>query len=384
MPDDRITSREFDDLLRARTPLLDVRAPVEFQHGAIPGAVNLPLLDDDERHRVGIRYREAGQDAAIRLGEELVAGAVRAERLDGWCRFLAAEPQALLYCFRGGLRSARVRDWLRERGHRIPVVDGGYKALRAHLLRRLDTLGERLPLRVVGGRTGTGKTRLLERIERSIDLEGLARHRGSAFGPRVDPQPAPIDFENRLAVELMILAAGPGSEERAAALADPAAAPPIAIEDESRNVGRLSVPTALVENMARSPLVLVEATMEERVRITLEDYVIAGRAEHEAQHGAEAGFDAFADYLLGALGKVRRRLGGARHSELEACMRDALALQHAAHDVSAHETWIRRMLEEYYDPMYDYQLEGKLDRVCFRGTQNEVEDWLRQETTAGT
>ena len=382
------TARDFDDLLCARTPLLDVRAPVEFAHGAIPGATNLPLLDDEERHRVGIRYRQAGQDAAIRLGHELVSGAVRAARTDSWCRYLDAHPDAHLYCFRGGLRSATVRDWLHERGYRVPVIEGGYKALRNHLLARLEALGGAAALRVVGGRTGTGKTRLLERITRSIDLEGLANHRGSAFGPRVYGQPAPIDFENRLAVELLILAGAADSSspstdpstDRSPA-PDPATQLPIAIEDESRNVGRLSVPAALVANMAEAPLVLVEASMDERVQITLEDYVIAGRAEHEARYGAEAGFEAFSDYLLGALGKVRRRLGGVRHGELDACMQEALALQRDRGDVSAHEHWIRRLLEEYYDPMYDYQLAGKLDRVCFRGTREEVEDWLLQETT---
>ncbi|MDZ7826277.1 MAG: tRNA 2-selenouridine(34) synthase MnmH [Gammaproteobacteria bacterium] len=360
----RLGPGDFDRLLLAQRPLLDVRAPVEFCRGSIPGAVNLPLLEDEERHQVGIRYRQAGQEAAISLGHELVSGTVREQRITAWSAFVDARPDAVLYCFRGGLRSRIAHDWIAECGRRIPVVEGGYKALRRHLLAQLERLGSELPLLVIGGRTGTGKTRLLDRLARSIDLEGLARHRGSAFGPRVDPQPAPIDFENRLALRLMQLEAS-------------ATAAPVAIEDESRNVGRLSVPPALLASMAGAPLMLLEASVEERVRVTLEDYVIAGRREHEARFGEDEGFRAFSDYLLGALGRVRRRLGGARHAEIEASMREALELQERTGDPSGHEHWIRRMLVEYYDPMYDHQLSGKLDRVIARGDMDELEARIR-------
>jgi tRNA 2-selenouridine synthase len=366
----RLHAGVFDRLLLEQRPLLDVRAPVEFRQGSIPGAVNLPLLEDEERHRVGIRYRQAGQEAAIALGHELVGGAVREQRIEAWSAFVDAHPEAALYCFRGGLRSRIARDWIAGSGRRIPVVEGGYKALRRHLIDHLARLGATLPLLVIGGRTGTGKTRLLDRLERSIDLEGLARHRGSAFGPRVDPQPAPIDFENRLALRMLQLEVD-GSA-------------PVAIEDESRNVGRLSVPPELLASMAQAPLLLLEATVEERVRVTLEDYVIAGRREHEARFGKDEGFRAFSDYLLGALGRVRKRLGGARHAEIEASMRDALALQQRSGDPSGHEDWIRRMLVEYYDPMYDHQLSGKLDRVVARGRMDELEARIRslQESVA--
>ncbi|HSG89789.1 MAG TPA: tRNA 2-selenouridine(34) synthase MnmH [Pseudomonadales bacterium] len=363
----RLTSTSFDDLLRSQRPLLDVRAPVEFARGAIPNATNLPLMDDDERHRVGIRYKEAGQDAAVALGHELVAGPVRRARLEAWIDWHRAHPDGVLYCFRGGQRSRIVHDWMAAEGHALPVVDGGYKALRTHLMTRLETLAAALPLRVLGGRTGTGKTRLLVRLSRHLDLEGLARHRGSAFGPRVDPQPTPIDFENALAAALLAL---------------DGAAPelPVAIEDESRNVGRLSVPPALLETMGRAPIALVECPVEDRVQVTLEDYVIAGRAEYEARHGEEQGFAAFEAYLLGALTRVRKRLGGARHAELERLMRDALERQRRTGDANDHRRWIERMLVDYYDPMYDYQIGGKLERVCFRGTPDAVLEWLREQT----
>ncbi len=102
--------------MRERRVLIDVRAPVEFRQGALPGAVNLPLMDDDERHRIGIEYKQAGQDAAIALGEQLVAGSVRAERVDAWRRLLDRHPDALIYCFRGGQRSRIAQQWLAEAG----------------------------------------------------------------------------------------------------------------------------------------------------------------------------------------------------------------------------------------------------------------------------
>lgn len=364
-----LTREDFDRLLLDGRPLLDVRAPVEYERGAIPGAVNLPLLDDDERHAVGLRYKQAGQDAAIALGHELVGGERRAARTRAWTEWVDAHPDGLLYCFRGGLRSRTVQQWVAETGRSLPLVEGGYKALRAHLLARLDTLAASLPLLVVGGRTGTGKTRLLTRVPRSIDLEGLAHHRGSAFGPRARPQPAPIDFENRLALRLMHLAA-----ESATA--------PVAIEDESRNVGRLSVPPALVATMAEAPLVLLDESLETRVEITLQEYVVDGLAEHREVHG-DGGFEALADHLVGALGKVRRRLGGARHAEVDALLRDALDVQRRSGDIDAHRAWIRRMLGEYYDPMYDHQLEGKRERIVFQGDAAAVRDWLLERQRSG-
>jgi tRNA 2-selenouridine synthase len=361
-----VAADAFDDLFLAGTPLLDVRAPVEFARGAFPGATNLPLLDDEERARVGTRYKQAGHDAAVRLGHELVSGATRAARIEAWAAWARAHPDGVLYCFRGGQRSRIAQEWLAEAGATVPRVEGGYKALRAHLLAHLEALGAALPLRVLGGRTGTGKTRLLAELPRSLDLEGLANHRGSAFGPRATPQPPPVAFENALAVRLLVLARD--GRER-----------PVAVEDESRNVGRLSVPTALFAQLSASPLALVERSLEERVEITLAEYVTDATREYASLHG-EAGFDRYRDYLLTSIDKVRRRLGGERHGRFRRWMEDALALQARTGAVDAHRGWIRGMLEEYYDPMYDHQLAAKADRVAFRGGPQEVVAWLREQT----
>ena len=359
-----VAPSEFDALLLDRRPLLDLRAPVEFARGSIPNATSLPLLTDEERARVGTCHRHSGPQAARRLGHELVSGEVRAARLDAWCAWVDAHPGGALYCFRGGERSHVVRDWLAETGREVPLVEGGYKALRGHLRARLETLGRSAGLVVVGGRTGTAKTGIIERLDRSLDLEGLARHRGSAFGRRVGGQPTPVDFENAVALRLMELAADA----------------PLAVEDESRNVGRLSVPPALVANMAAAPLALVEMPLAFRVETTLDAYIVGACREHQADAGAEAGFEAFAEQLRDALGRIRRRLGGARHAEVCAQFEDALARHRASGDVDAHRGWIERLLVEYYDPMYDYQLEGKRERVVFRGTVAEVEAWVAART----
>lgn len=365
----RIAANEFDRLLLDGVPLLDLRAPSEFARGALPQSLNLPLLDDDERHQVGLRYKQSGQEAAVTLGHKLVSGQTREQRLAAWCDWADAHPEGAIYCWRGGQRSSIVQQWLAAEGRQVPRIEGGYKALRQHLLHVTDRLAPRLPLLVLGGRTGTGKTRLLAEIERSLDLEGIAQHRGSAFGGRPGGQPPPAGFENALAVRLLQLQhMGPG---------------PIVVEDESRNIGRLSLPEALIDNLAKAPLLLVELSLEERVEITLEDYIVAGLAEREACQGEE-GFAVFAAWLRDAMHRIRKRLGGVRHRELTALLEDALGIQAATGDPAAHRHWITALLADYYDPMYDYQLRAKADRIIFRGEPAAVMDFLdRQLGRAG-
>lgn len=359
-----IAKRDFDRLLLDDVPLLDLRAPSEFARGALPESLNLPLLEDDERHQVGLRYKQAGQDAALALGHRLLSGDVREQRMAAWCAWAAAHPEGAIYCWRGGQRSTIVQQWLADAGFEMPRVEGGYKALRRHLLHLTETLAPRMPLLVLGGRTGTGKTRLLARIDRSLDLEGIARHRGSAFGGRPGGQPPPAGFENELATRLMKLQhMGPG---------------PIAVEDESRNIGRLSLPEPLIENLATAPLVLVELSLEERVEITLEDYIVAGLAERCAEHGAE-GFTVFASWLRDAMHRIRKRLGGVRQQELTVLLDHALAVQAESGDPGAHRSWITSLLADYYDPMYDYQLRAKADRIIFSGEPAAVMAFLAEQ-----
>ena len=195
-----MTRDDYREILIADLPLLDVRAPTEFAKGAFPSAENIALLDDGQREQVGICYQAAGNEAALALGRRLICGELKAARLELWSAFARAHPQGALYCFRGGQRSQIVQQWLAGAGIEYPRVVGGYKAMRQFLIERLTQFAESHHLTVVGGRTGTGKTDLINQFDCSIDLEGLAHHRGSGFGRRATAQPAQIDFENRLSI----------------------------------------------------------------------------------------------------------------------------------------------------------------------------------------
>ena len=336
-------------LLRAATPFIDVRSPGEFARGAVPGAVNLPLLTDDERAAVGTRYKAEGQSAAFAVGHTLVAGAAKRERIEAWRDVALRHRDAVFYCARGGLRSAIAQAWLADAGVVLPRVERGFKALRQTCLVTLEQARDRRFL-LVGGRTGTGKTRLLRDVPRRIDLEGLANHRGSAFGSLPTPQPPPIAFENALATALLAL---PG-------------AAPVALEDEGRTIGRLALPEPVFDAMARAPIVVLEATNAERVENILREYVLT--ADRPQQR------------LPAALARIKRRLGGSRHRAIATQMTAAFDAGDPARHPEAHRAWIRALLADYYDPMYDHQIAAKAERIVLRGDADTVAAYVAEAT----
>ena len=157
-------TEDFRRIVLENRPLIDVRAPVEFNKGAFPTAVNLPLMTDEERHLIGIRYKEKGNASAVQLGKELV-GPVKQERVDAWKTFIKAHPNAYLYCFRGGQRSQISQAWVQEAGIIIPRLKGGYKAFRSFLMAESERIAREANTLIVGGRTGSGKTRLIHKCE---------------------------------------------------------------------------------------------------------------------------------------------------------------------------------------------------------------------------
>ena len=201
----RSDTDNFEVLFSRDTPLIDLRAPTEFNPGAFPNAINLPLMTDDERAKVGTCYKQYGQQAAIKLGHKLVSGECREQRMAQWRSFIEQNPEGYLYCFRGGLRSQTVQQWLADEGLEYPLINGGYKAMRRFLMDSLEALPQSFNFIVIGGRTGTRKTDLILKLPNSIDLEGRANHRGSSFGRRVGGQPTVINFENNLAIDLLKL-----------------------------------------------------------------------------------------------------------------------------------------------------------------------------------
>ncbi len=339
--------------------LLDVRAPVEVAAGALPFAVNLPILSTAERHRVGLRYKEAGQRAAVELGEALTRDDLP-RRVEAWREVCAASPTAVM-CWRGGLRSQLAQDFIGQASSRdVPRVRGGYKALRRHLMDSLEPTLARKRTLVVTGLTGAGKTDLLAKLRaraevQILDLEAEAAHRGSAFGLGGEPQPSQATFENSLAAQLLL---NPNEL--------------LVVEDESRSVGRRSVPGPLFEAMQAAPLLVLETSLEDRVQRIFRDYI--ARATQAA--GAEATLSG----LIANLTKLRPRLGNA---PVDSCL---LSLKQAYEggtwlEPDAHRATIRTLLEDYYDPLYRKSVQKLARPVLARGTQEELAAWLETPST---
>ncbi len=357
---------DYQRLFMQDTPLLDVRAPVEFLQGAFPHAKNLPLINDNERQAIGIRYKEAGQDKAIELGHELVKGQLKEARIESWAEFTQHHPEGALYCFRGGMRSKICQRWIFEKtGVIYPRIKGGYKALRRFLLKELDLASNQMQFIVLSGRTGTGKTLLLSHIAQKVDLEDIFRHRGSAFGKHALPQPSQIDIENKLSIEML--------KHRNNNINK------IVLEDEAAYIGSRRLPESMFQSMRQSSLILLEANIDERTNIVYDEYITKALTEYQNLLGESQGFDTWADNLQNALSKIQRRLGGLRYNHLKSIMEDATQKHRTAYEPEHHKSWIRPLLIEYYDPMYDYQLEKKSDRVVFRGESEELLEYINRQ-----
>lgn len=333
-------------LLAGSTPLLDVRAETEFEQGSVPGSTNLPILNDRERVRVGTTYKQQGATAAERVGHRLVQGEIRANRISGWVQFCKTHPDAYLTCWRGGLRSEIAQIWLRDNGVEIERVPGGYKALRQTCLEILANEAREKRWLVLAGKTGTAKTVMINQVAGSIDLEGIANHRGSAFGKRMTPQPTPATFENQLAVKFL-------RHDRRSLL----------VEDESRTIGRLALPERWHTAMQAAPLILIEASLEFRTLHIKHEYVTEPLKEGVAARALE-------NQYLDALNRINRRLGGLNFKIIADLLSDAFAGKRDHYD------WIEQLLLKYYDPMYQFQLQNKEKRVVMRGDHEAVLGYL--------
>ncbi|WP_067325692.1 tRNA 2-selenouridine(34) synthase MnmH [Synechococcus sp. MIT S9504] len=296
--------------------IVDVRTPTEFAQGHWPGAVNIPLFSDDQRHQVGLSYKQQGRLEAIQLGLKLCGPSL--ETLSVALTTAAGGPTKPLriYCWRGGMRSNSM-GWLAGLSdHPVSVLDGGYKSYRRWVLDRFD---QTWPLRVLGGKTGTGKTDLLLELNRQgvgvIDLEGLASHRGSSFGNLgLPPQPTSEHYENKLAECLETLRLK-GIQE-------------IWLEAESIQVGRCRIPKGLFDQMQTSPVLEIQRSDQERVQRLVEVYSCHEQAE-----------------LRQATERIQKRLGPQRTRE---------AIE--AIDSQNWDAACEAMLD-YYDSCYDRELE---------------------------
>ncbi len=354
-------SSDFKSIVLNATPLIDVRAPVEFKNGAFPNAVNLPLMNDEERHRIGIRYKEEGNAAAVKLGHELVSGKTKESRIQAWSDAIAAQPDAMLYCFRGGQRSKISQEWISQSGKEITRLKGGYKAFRNYLIQETERSTERFKPIVLGGRTGSGKTILLRKVANSVDLEALANHRGSAFGRKIIPQPTQIDFENALAYDLIRkLERGFGT---------------LVFEDEGKNVGSVYLPKSFALYLAEAPRIILETSTEERIETTFKEYVIEAQQIYK-DAGYEDSFKVWKDDIRNAMGRIMKRIGSERHKQVCNLFEDAVIQQKSSGELEGYKAWVDYLLQEYYDPMYDYQIQRRSEQIVFRGSAEEILAYL--------
>ena len=244
--------------------IVDARSPAEYALDHIPGAINCPVLDDDERRIVGTLYQQRGAFEARRVGGAMVAANLARHLRESFAE-RPAHWKPLVYCWRGGLRSGSMVSWLRLVGWDAQQLAGGYKRWRRHVIDLIGTLAPRLPLVVICGATGSAKTRVLQALaaqgQQVLDLEALACHKGSLLGALPgQAQPSQTAFETRIAEVLEHIDL----------------ARPLYIEGESRRIGRLDVPVPLVERMRASPVLEIAAEPAARLAYLLRDYAYLG------------------------------------------------------------------------------------------------------------
>jgi tRNA 2-selenouridine synthase len=329
-----ITRLDITDFIQLSLehPILDVRSPAEYQQAHIPGTASLPLFTDEERKIVGTAYKQQSRQIAIKLGlqffgPKMVAIVEEAEKIISAHKKKnkknnddpTSSKKILVYCWRGGMRSAGVAWLLDLYGFEVYALNGGYKAYRNWVLQLFNIP---YPFGMVGGCTGSGKTGLIQLLQKNgahaIDLEALASHKGSAFGNLgMPPQPSQEMFENLLAGELAAFQQLPE--------------PPtiIWLEDESQRIGNINIPGTLFNQMRNSPLYFLDIPFEERLQQIIKDY---------GSHPKEQ--------IITTILRIRKRLGG---------LETKMAVQWILDDDLAN---CFRILLKYYDKYYLGSLEN--------------------------
>jgi len=283
MAAERISIERFLELAKLH-PVLDVRSPGEYTHAHLPGAHSLPLFTDEERKVVGTAYKQQSREQAIKIGLDYFGMKMRsmvetAEQIIASQQKDPSDKTILVYCWRGGMRSAGVAWLLDLYGFKVYTLAGGYKKFRNKVL---ETFTLPYQFNILGGYTGSGKTELLKLMkqkgEQVVDLEGIAVHKGSAFGAiGLPPQPGQEMFENLLALDLMRNDADK----------------PVWLEDESQRIGLVNIPNALWANMRRSPVYFADIPFEERLNHITQEYGVLEQQK-----------------LIDATARIREKLGG--------------------------------------------------------------------------
>lgn len=295
----------FEDALANGHVIVDVRSAAEYREGTIPGAVNVPLFDEDERSVIGTMYKHCGQDCAIKKGFSYVE--------DKLGNLLSAfesyqDRELSVFCARGGMRSRSIVNLLLQSGYNVHQIIGGYKTYRRAVLDFLDGYAPKLI--VLHGLTGTGKTRIIQTLDNSIDLEELARHRSSLFGG-LDREPS-----NQKTFESMFVQIAANLGEQ-----------PYFVEGESRKIGRVFIPKPFALAMKSAVLVNISCSLETRIDRIVEDYPVEGARKREE--------------INTILLSLKQNMGAAKVEE----MCDLFA-SGKLHDL------VRILLVDYYDKRY--------------------------------
>lgn len=330
----------FDEFLIDTGLVVDVRTPLEYGEDHIPGAINIPLLTNEERVEIGILHKRSGPHSARIRGLELTAARFPA-MVAGIAAAAGGRP-ILVYCWRGGLRSRTVADILDLTGFPVRQLIGGYKAYRAHVTAFFDAYRPPGPLVVLHGLTGSGKTDFLHRLDGErftvVDLEGLARHRGSAFGSLGISQ----DLSQKRFESLLWDALRKSPPSR-----------PILLEGESRRIGRVSLPGNLYEVMRQGCKIWCDTSLEKRVERLTAEY---GRPEYREE-------------MAEALLRIRKKLGGEKHDEIRGYL-----------DRWEMRPFMTELLLNYYDRVYyktrEWREDCRISLEDFATAARELEDFL--------
>lgn len=338
MAAERIYIERFLELAKQH-PVIDVRSPGEYNHAHIPGAGSMPLFTDEERKVVGTTYKQQSREAAIKIGldyfgpkmrrmvEEVESLVVSRESVARDSGLTTKDSRlVLVYCWRGGMRSGAVSWLLDLYGFKVYTLTGGYKKFRNYVL---DTFGLPFQFNILGGYTGSGKTGLLktlkEKGERVIDLEAIARHKGSAFGSiGMPPQPTQEMFENLLAQELrrsMVNGELSMNNDPDSRLATHDSR--LWLEDESQRIGQVNLPGDTWKIMRQSPVYFLDIPFEERLKHIAKEY-----GDLDKQR------------MIDAIGRIREKLGGLN-------AKNAIQLLEEGNTLESF-----RILLKYYDKYY--------------------------------
>ncbi len=294
--------------------IIDARSPAEYADDHIPGAISCPVLSDEERARVGTLYKQVSPFEAKKVGAALVAKNI-ARHIEERFPDMPREWRPLVYCWRGGKRSGAFQHILREIGWDAHRLEGGYKNWRQQVVADLEQLPARFSFRVISGATGSAKSRILEALAAQgaqiLHLEEYAAHKGSVLGDLPhEAQPSQRAFETRLHSALTAL--------------DPQR--PVFVEAESRRIGTVQLPNAMIDIIRAAPCVRVEATVAARVEFLLRDYA----------------------YFLEDRRWLAERLGHLRGLQSDAALARWLELVEAGD----FRTLVTQLLEQHYDPLY--------------------------------